>query len=147
MTLLGPSGSGKTTLLILIAGFAQPSSGHILPSERDITGLPPEQRGFGMVFQGYALFPRMTAAGNLAFPLRLRKRSRAEIEHAVDRMLDLIRLPGLGQRMPAELSGGQQRVACSPLRCPRMSCWSRCLSPAGPPLRCPAISGTAYRTT
>ena len=75
LTLLGPSGSGKTTLLMMIAGFVSPSAGRIKVDERDITDLPPEKRNFGMVFQGYALFPHMTVAENVAFPLRVRGRS------------------------------------------------------------------------
>jgi putative spermidine/putrescine transport system ATP-binding protein len=110
VTLLGPSGSGKTTLLMMIAGFVQPSAGRIFAGTQDITALPPERREFGMVFQGYALFPNMTVAENLAFPLRLRRV--AGVAREVARMLDIVRLPGLGGRYPRELSGGQQqRVA------------------------------------
>ena len=112
LTLLGPSGSGKTTLLMMIAGFVQPTSGHIRLGDADITDLPPEKRDFGMVFQGYALFPTMTVRDNVGFPLRLRGRSRGEIYREVDRMLELVELKGLGGRMPRQLSGGQQqRVA------------------------------------
>ena len=112
VTLLGPSGSGKTTLLMMIAGFVRPTKGRILVDGRDITDEPPERREFGMVFQGYALFPHLTVAENLAFPLRLRRKTRAEIEREVGRMLDLVHLPQLGGRYPRELSGGQQqRVA------------------------------------
>jgi putative spermidine/putrescine transport system ATP-binding protein len=112
VTLLGPSGSGKTTLLMMIAGFARPSSGRVFAASQEITNLAPEQRDFGMVFQGYALFPNMNVAENLAFPLNLRKMPRADIAREVERMLDIVRLGGLGQRYPRELSGGQQqRVA------------------------------------
>jgi len=112
VTLLGPSGSGKTTILMVIAGFARPTSGRIFAGSQDITDHPPERREFGMVFQGYALFPNMTVAENLAFPLKLRKMPRATIEREVERMLDTVRLVGLAQRYPRELSGGQQqRVA------------------------------------
>ena len=112
VTLLGPSGSGKTTLLMMIAGFVRPTAGRILASGRDITDEPPERREFGMVFQGYALFPNMTVAENLAFPLKLRGVPRAQIERDVARMLDVVHLPRLGERYPRELSGGQQqRVA------------------------------------
>jgi putative spermidine/putrescine transport system ATP-binding protein len=112
VTLLGPSGSGKTTLLMMIAGFERPTSGQVFAGSQEITNLAPEQREFGMVFQGYALFPNMTVADNLAFPLKLRKMPRAAIEREVERMLDIVRLAGLGQRYPHELSGGQQqRVA------------------------------------
>src|SRR5689334_2789982 len=112
VTLLGPSGSGKTTLLMTIAGFVRPTKGRILAGERDITDEPPERREFGMVFQGYALFPNMTVAENLAFPLKLRGVPGATIQQEVRRMLDVVHLPGLGGRYPRELSGGQQqRVA------------------------------------
>ena len=112
VTLLGPSGSGKTTLLMMIAGFVRPTSGRILADGRDITAEPPERRAFGMVFQGYALFPNMTVAENLAFPLTLRGQSKASIAQEVTRMLDIVHLAGLGGRYPRELSGGQQqRVA------------------------------------
>jgi spermidine/putrescine ABC transporter ATP-binding subunit len=112
LTLLGPSGSGKTTLLMMIAGFTQPEAGRILLGARDITGLQPEQRDFGMVFQGYALFPHLTVAENVAFPLRIRRRSRTEIEATVQRSLDRVQLAHLKDRLPRQLSGGQQqRVA------------------------------------
>ncbi|MFT8246553.1 ABC transporter ATP-binding protein [Roseomonas sp. BN140053] len=112
LTLLGPSGSGKTTLLMVIAGFVAPSAGQVLLDGRDITALPPEQREFGMVFQGYALFPHMTVAENVAFPLRVRRLGRAERDAKVRAALDLVQLGALGDRRPAQLSGGQQqRVA------------------------------------
>jgi spermidine/putrescine ABC transporter ATP-binding subunit len=112
VTLLGPSGSGKTTLLMMIAGFVQPSAGSILAGTRDITRLAPERREFGMVFQGYALFPNMTVAENIAFALRIRKMPRANVAREVERMLDIVRLTSLGGRLPRQLSGGQQqRVA------------------------------------
>jgi len=112
LTLLGPSGSGKTTLLMMIAGFVAPTSGDILLDGRAITGLPPERRNFGMVFQGYALFPHLTVFDNVAFALKVRRRPADEIRQAVARALDLVQLGGLAQRMPRQLSGGQQqRVA------------------------------------
>lgn len=112
VTLLGPSGSGKTTLLMMMAGFAQPTSGAIYAGDRDITRVPPERREFGMVFQGYALFPNMTVADNIGFALRIRKLERGAVAREVDRMLDTVRLTSLGARLPRELSGGQQqRVA------------------------------------
>ncbi|KUF09892.1 ABC transporter ATP-binding protein [Pseudoponticoccus marisrubri] len=111
-TLLGPSGSGKTTLLMSIAGFTRPETGRILAGGRDITGLPPEKREFGMVFQGYALFPHLTVAGNVGFALKLRRRSRSEIATRVAAALDLVQLSHLADRYPRQLSGGQQqRVA------------------------------------
>ncbi|MBM3524592.1 MAG: ABC transporter ATP-binding protein, partial [Alphaproteobacteria bacterium] len=112
VTLLGPSGSGKTTVLMAIAGFVEPTSGRILVGERDITDLPPEKRNFGMVFQGYALFPHLTVAENVAFPLRVRKIGASETTERVKRALDLVQLGTLGERLPRQLSGGQQqRVA------------------------------------
>ena len=110
--LIGPSGSGKSTLLGMIAGFVPPSAGRILLNGTDIVSLPPYRRNLGMVFQNYALFPHMTVAENIAFPLRMRKLQRGEIETRVHRMLEIVRLAGLGERSPAQLSGGQQqRVA------------------------------------
>jgi putative spermidine/putrescine transport system ATP-binding protein len=112
VTLLGPSGSGKTTLLMIMAGFTQPSAGAVFAGARDITRVPPERREFGMVFQGYALFPNMTVVENIAFALKLRKMDKASIAREVNRMLDTVRLTALGDRLPRELSGGQQqRVA------------------------------------
>lgn len=112
LTLLGPSGSGKTTILNLIAGTAAATSGRIFIGGRDVTRVPSSQRRLGMVFQSYALFPHMTVAENIAFPLQLRKLGRSEIEAEVRKVLDLIRLPHVAGRKPKELSGGQQqRVA------------------------------------
>ena len=112
LTLLGPSGCGKTTTLRLIAGFEMPSSGRILLDEKDITNLPPNKRDMAMVFQSYALFPHMTVFNNIAYGLRIRKRSTTEIKQQVERTLELMGLQGLGDRRPNELSGGQQqRVA------------------------------------
>jgi putative spermidine/putrescine transport system ATP-binding protein len=112
LTLLGPSGSGKTTTLACIAGFAVPSEGDVLIDGRPITFDPPFRRNVGMVFQNYALFPHMTVAENLAFPLRMRKVSGAEIRDRVAWALALVQLEGLGGRRPRQLSGGQQqRVA------------------------------------
>lgn len=112
LTLLGPSGSGKTTILMAVAGFVAPDEGVIHLDGRDITALPPEQRNFGMVFQGYALFPHMTVAENIAFPLRVRGLSRADRDAKVRAALDLVQLSGFSERLPRQLSGGQQqRVA------------------------------------
>jgi len=112
LTLLGPSGSGKTTLLMIIAGFVEPTAGRVLLDGTDITGLAPEKRRFGMVFQGYALFPHMTVAENVAFPLRVRRMARAEQMEKVRAALDLVQLSAFAERRPAQLSGGQQqRVA------------------------------------
>lgn len=112
LTLLGPSGSGKTTLLMMIAGFTQPTAGRLRLDGRDITDLPPEQRNFGMVFQGYALFPHMTVRQNVEFPLQLRRIVGAERARLVDRTLATVQLSALSDRYPRQLSGGQQqRVA------------------------------------
>jgi putative spermidine/putrescine transport system ATP-binding protein len=112
VTLLGPSGSGKTTLLMMIAGFVAPTSGEIRLDGRNVTSTPPEDRNLGMVFQGYALFPHMTVAGNIAFPLEVRKMSKPEIDSRVRQVLEQVQLGSLGSRYPRQLSGGQQqRVA------------------------------------
>ncbi|HTT11650.1 MAG TPA: ABC transporter ATP-binding protein [Burkholderiaceae bacterium] len=112
LSLLGPSGSGKTTTLLMLAGFERPTAGHIRLRGQPIDDLPPYRRNFGMVFQNYALFPHMTVAENLAFPLSVRKLARVDIDARVQRALEMVRLPTLAQRLPAQLSGGQQqRVA------------------------------------
>lgn len=112
LTLLGPSGSGKTTLLKVVAGFEQGSRGKLILGKTDITRLPAERRNFGLVFQGYALFPHMTVHNNVAYPLKVRRWSRQRIKDRVQEMLDLVQLGHLAGRRPAELSGGQQqRVA------------------------------------
>jgi putative spermidine/putrescine transport system ATP-binding protein len=112
LTLLGPSGSGKTTILMVIAGFVEPTAGEVLLDDRPITHLPPEKRNFGMVFQGYALFPHLSVADNVAFPLRVRGTARAETAERVRAALDLVQLRPLADRLPRQLSGGQQqRVA------------------------------------
>ena len=111
-TLLGPSGSGKTTLLRLIAGFERPDGGRIELGGRDVTQVPPYARNVNTVFQDYALFPHMTVAQNIEYGLRVRHRPKAERREKVGRALEMVRLPGLGGRKPAQLSGGQrQRVA------------------------------------
>lgn len=112
VSLLGPSGSGKTTLLMMLAGFEEPDQGRLTVGERDITRLAPNKRDIAMVFQRYALFPHMTVAENIAFPLRMRRVGRAEREERVNRAIAMVRLDALAGRKPAELSGGQQqRVA------------------------------------
>jgi putative spermidine/putrescine transport system ATP-binding protein len=112
LTLLGASGSGKTTTLNLLAGFDEPSSGRILVDGNDVTDLPPHRRNLGVVFQSYALFPHMTVSENIAFPLKMRKLSRAEIGDKVTWAISLVRLTGLEERKPGMISGGQQqRVA------------------------------------
>ncbi|MEM1044654.1 MAG: ABC transporter ATP-binding protein [Pseudomonadota bacterium] len=112
LTLLGPSGSGKTTLLMALAGFTELDAGRVLLKGQDITAALPEKRGFGMVFQGYALFPNMTVNGNIAFPLKVRGWDRAKIEARVAECLDMVQMRDYAARMPSQLSGGQQqRVA------------------------------------
>ncbi|MEQ8967963.1 MAG: ABC transporter ATP-binding protein [Azospirillaceae bacterium] len=112
LTILGPSGSGKTTLLRMIAGFIEPSGGEITIHGRPVNAVPPHARSIGMVFQRLALFPHMTAAENVAYPLRMRGFARRGIADRVERFLDLVQLGGLGGRRIHELSGGQQqRVA------------------------------------
>ncbi|MFT6582210.1 MAG: putative spermidine/putrescine transport system ATP-binding protein [Alphaproteobacteria bacterium] len=112
VTMLGPSGSGKTTCLMMLAGFEPVTHGEILLKGRSINDVPPHKRGIGMVFQNYALFPHMTVAENLAFPLKVRKFSAADVEAKVKQALEMVELPGFGHRRPAQLSGGQQqRVA------------------------------------
>jgi putative spermidine/putrescine transport system ATP-binding protein len=112
LTMLGPSGSGKTTTLLMLAGFEPATYGEIYLKGTPINRVPPHRRGIGMVFQNYALFPHMTVNENLAFPLQVRRKSRAEIEERVKRVLEMVELPGYGNRRPSQLSGGQQqRVA------------------------------------
>jgi putative spermidine/putrescine transport system ATP-binding protein len=112
LTILGPSGSGKTTLLKAIAGFETPDAGSIHLAGRDITSMPPAKRGIGMVFQNYALFPHMTVAENIGFPLEMRRVPKGERQRRVDEALQLVDLAGYGARLPRQLSGGQQqRVA------------------------------------
>ncbi|MDC0152371.1 ABC transporter ATP-binding protein [Deltaproteobacteria bacterium] len=112
LTILGPSGSGKTTLLMIIAGFLEATTGDIQFDGLSIMSLRPEKRNFGMVFQGYALFPHMTVRQNIAYPLEVRKGDRDEIVKRVDEMLELVQLETFGDRLPRQLSGGQQqRVA------------------------------------
>lgn len=110
LTLLGPSGSGKTTTLKMVAGLEIPTSGEIWVDGRDITELPPNKRGLGMVFQNYALFPHMTVAQNIEFPLKMRgNMTAAERAARVEEFLDLVQLRDYGKRYPAQLSGGQQQ--------------------------------------
>jgi mannopine transport system ATP-binding protein len=109
LSLLGPSGSGKTSLLMMIAGFETADEGMISVGARDLTYVAPNERGIGMVFQKYALFPHMTVAQNIAFPLKMRKFSSDDIARKVKDALALVRLESHGDRMPSQLSGGQQQ--------------------------------------
>jgi putative spermidine/putrescine transport system ATP-binding protein len=109
LTMLGPSGSGKTTCLMMLAGFETATHGEILLDGKPINNIPPHKRGIGMVFQNYALFPHMTVAENLSFPLEVRKFGKAEREEKVKRALDMVQMGKFGGRRPAQLSGGQQQ--------------------------------------
>ena len=112
VTLLGPSGCGKTTTLRIIAGLEQPSTGRVIIGDEDVTPLPTANRNVTMVFQSYALFPHLTVFENIAYGLRVSRRPGDEIRRRVQEVLDLVGLPGLAERSPAQLSGGQQqRVA------------------------------------
>lgn len=112
MTFLGPSGSGKSTTLYALAGLQEPTSGDILLNGRTLLDTPSHKRNIGMVFQRYTLFPHLSVGENVAFPLRVRRRPRTEIQETVRRVLKLVRLEGFEDRMPAKMSGGQQqRVA------------------------------------
>ncbi len=112
LTLLGPSGSGKTTCLMMLAGFETPTSGEITMDGRVLNSIPPHKRNIGMVFQNYALFPHLTVAENLSFPLQVRRMAAADIQERVGKALAMVKLEELGTRYPQQLSGGQQqRVA------------------------------------
>ena len=106
LTLLGPSGSGKTTSLMMLAGFETPTAGEILLGGRAINNVPPHKRDIGMVFQNYALFPHMTVAENLAFPLSVRGMSKTDVGEKVKRALGMVQLDTFAHRYPAQLSGG-----------------------------------------
>ncbi len=112
LTLLGPSGSGKTTTLMMIAGFETPTGGDIAIDGKSVVAMPPYRRNIGMVFQNYALFPHLTVADNIGFPLKQRGVPKADRTKLVGEALELVQLPGYGARYPRQLSGGQQqRVA------------------------------------
>nr|WP_321463061.1 ABC transporter ATP-binding protein [uncultured Cohaesibacter sp.] len=112
VSLLGPSGSGKTTLLMMLAGFEEPTAGDILLDGAVLNRTPPYKRNMGVVFQNYALFPHLSVAENIAFPLRRRGVGKAEIAERVGKALDMVQLPDQSQKLPSQLSGGQQqRVA------------------------------------
>lgn len=109
LTMLGPSGSGKTTCLMMLAGFETATHGDIRLGGTSINNIPPHKRGIGMVFQNYALFPHMTIAENLSFPLEVRKMGRSDRETKVMRALDMVEMGAFGGRRPSQLSGGQQQ--------------------------------------
>ncbi len=117
---LGPSGCGKTTLLRIIAGLEQQNAGRVRMAGRDVSGLPPAQRNYGIVFQSYALFPNLTVGKNVAYGLETRRAARAEIDRRVDDLLALVGLAAHKHKYPAQLSGGeQQRVALARALAPR----------------------------
>jgi putative spermidine/putrescine transport system ATP-binding protein len=109
VALLGPSGCGKTTTLRIVAGLVEHDSGKLTFGDRDVTHVPAERRNAAMVFQNYALFPHMTVYENIAFGLEVRKFSKTDIARKVAAVLDLVKLPGMGERLPKQLSGGQQQ--------------------------------------
>jgi putative spermidine/putrescine transport system ATP-binding protein len=109
LTMLGPSGSGKTTCLMMLAGFETATHGEILLDGRPINSVPPHKRGIGMVFQNYALFPHMTVAENLSFPLEVRKIGKSDRDAKIKRALDMVQMGAFANRRPAQLSGGQQQ--------------------------------------
>ena len=109
LTLLGPSGSGKTTCLMMLAGFESTTTGEILVNGKSVQALPAHKREFGFVFQSYALFPHMSVAQNLAFPLEVRQIEKQRRQELVERALHLVQLDGFGDRKPNQLSGGQQQ--------------------------------------
>ncbi len=109
VTMLGPSGSGKTTCLMMLAGFESATHGEIVLNGRPINNIPPHKRGIGMVFQNYALFPHMTVAENLSFPLAVRKMPKDKISQKVGQALEMVQMGEFGDRYPAQLSGGQQQ--------------------------------------
>ena len=116
VTLLGPSGCGKSTMLRIIAGFEKPTNGELYIDNRLVSGgktfIPPEKRGIGMVFQSYAVWPHMNVFENVAYPLRIQKQSRDQIQKSVTRVLEIVHLAQYADRLPSQLSGGQQqRVA------------------------------------
>lgn len=145
--LLGPSGCGKTTLLRIIAGLMPFDSGALSLGGRDLTKMRATERGFGIVFQSYSLFPNMTVAENIGYGLKIRKQPREQIAAKVEELLTLIRLPELADRYPHQLSGGQQqRVAIArawPL-IPRYCYWMNPFQPWMPPCawRCAQKSET-----
>lgn len=109
LSLLGPSGSGKTTTLMMLAGFESPTAGEIFLDGKPITKTPPHKRNFGMVFQNYALFPHMSVADNVAYPLTVRRMGKSDREAKVKRALEMVQMGHMGERYPAQLSGGQQQ--------------------------------------
>ncbi|WP_269932338.1 ABC transporter ATP-binding protein [Aminobacter sp. HY435] len=120
VSFLGPSGCGKTTMLRIVAGFEEPSAGKVLIGGKDVTGLKPNQRNIGMVFQAYALFPNLTVAQNIGFGLKVAGMPKAEAQQRIDEMLNIIKLPEFGDRYPYQLSGGQQqRIALARALAPK----------------------------
>ena len=124
LTMLGPSGSGKTTCLMMLAGFETATHGEIKLNGRQINNIPPHKRGIGMVFQNYALFPHMTVAENLSFPLEVRKIGKADREAKVKRALDMVQMGDFGGRRPAQLSGVSSSGSPWPVRSCSSRSWS-----------------------
>ena len=153
VSLLGPSGCGKTTMLRMVAGLIEPSQGRVLIGEEDVTALPPNKRGLGLVFQSYALFPHLTVFENVAFGLRRRKITGAELNRRVKEALARVRLDAFSERYPRQLSGHSnasplrarshpvRACCCSTSRCPisMRSCATRCRSSSS---ACSAGSGS-----
>ncbi|GAA4119820.1 ABC transporter ATP-binding protein [Aminobacter aganoensis] len=120
VSFLGPSGCGKTTMLRIVAGFEEPSAGKVMIGGKDVTGLKPNQRNIGMVFQAYALFPNLTVAQNIGFGLKVAGMPKAEAQARIAEMLNIIKLPDFGDRYPYQLSGGQQqRIALARALAPK----------------------------
>ena len=113
LVLLGASGSGKTTILRIIAGLEEPDTGRVILHGKEVTELPARERGVGVIFQAYALFPRMTVEQNIGYGLRIRRRPRKEIKETVDRLIQLVRLEDHRKKFPSQLSGGQQQRVAS----------------------------------
>src|SRR6202521_5805983 len=109
LVLLGASGSGKTTILRIIAGLEQPYTGKVILHGKDVTELPPRERGVGVIFQSYALFPKMTVEKNIGYGLRIRHRRRKEIKEKVNELLSLVQLEEHRKKYPSQLSGGQEQ--------------------------------------
>ena len=145
--LLGPSGCGKSTTLYLISGLESPTSGRIFFGDRDVTALPPEKRGIGLVFQNYALYPHLTVEQNIAFPLVNHKEGKEEIRRRTLEMARLVQIEDLLKRKPGQLSGGQQQRVANPFPIWTPACDWRCgkrfaasrLRRASPPCSSPMI--------
>ena len=114
VVLLGASGSGKTTILRIISGLEHPDSGKVILHNRDVTDLPARERGTGVIFQSYALFPKMSVAQNIAYGLKIRRKPRKEIRETIDRLLELVHLEEHRKKYPSQLSAGSSNEWLSP---------------------------------